>query len=166
MTLLRPTIQNFINQTFVPEFEELENALFELFIRLDIDNATGETLNQISQTVGAKYYDPDNLQMTRAIIKGTIAANNSRGTIRDIDNAFKIITGNTDNFVTVHFPKALVLWSAVDFDADIASVILAKMRKSVPADTEIISLEYFTSDSCRYDVDLYDSKYYSETLAE
>jgi hypothetical protein len=166
MTLLRPTIQNFINQTYVPELECLENSLFELFSRLDIDNATGKTLENISKTVGANFYNSENVDLTRIIIKGTITANNSRGTIKDIDNAFKLITGSSDSYVTIHFPKSIVLWSAVDFDDTISAVILEKMKKAVPGDSAIITLQFFSDDTCRYDRDFYDEKYYSETLAE
>ncbi len=158
------TLNQFISQTYLPEFIELENVLFQMFSRLDIDNATGETLRNLSELVGANYYDANNELLTKIIIKGTIAANNSRGNIFDVDSAFKTITGEQNSYTTVHFPKSLILWTPADLSADTLKVVYNKMVKAISADTELIAIEKYDENTCIYDTDFYDAKYYSETI--
>lgn len=160
------SLPTFISTVYVPEMQEAETVLFSLFSRLDIDNATGETLRNIGKIAGTTFFRADNEDLTRRIIKGTIAAMNSLGTIENVDTAFKIITGSDSSYINILYPKSLELCSAVDFDAETAQAIFDVMKKAVPADTNITQMIYFDSNTCQYNLHYYDDKYYAETIAE
>ncbi|MDB9989091.1 hypothetical protein OAD88_07020, partial [Flavobacteriaceae bacterium] len=164
------TVKQLCESFFVEHLEDLEVVLFQLFAKLDVDNATGQNLKNIAELVGAKYFSND-AELSRAFIKGTIAVNNGSGNFNDITSAWQLLTGS-DSYTKTCYPAAIELYCSTEYSSTIASAMLELMRKAVAAGIEIISIIHFTDDAAIYDVDLYDTvvhtpglKTYAKVLA-
>ena len=141
MTIVRTTLKTLLDTFYIPEFQELENTLFELFNKLNIDKEEGKTLKNIAELVGCSIFSETDLELSRLIIKGTIAAKNSRGTLTDVAATLKILTNDEDVIIEELYPGALQGKTTKDL-SNIKDIINQLMKLAIPAGVDWMGIVY------------------------
>ena len=88
------------------QIQDLENILFDLSTRLNIDNSVGVQLNNIGKIVGQLRNGQDDATY-RLFLKAKAGRNVSEGDIERVLSIWKIITGGTDIQVIESFPAGI-----------------------------------------------------------
>jgi len=101
-------ISDLMTALFGNQVQDLENAIRELYFRLDIDRMAGVQLDKIGTIVGQ-----DRLGFAddfyRVLIKVKIGVHVSEGEIERILTAWKLLTSTADVTLTERFPAKIKL---------------------------------------------------------
>lgn len=102
-----PQLMGVIN-AIADMFQLTEDAIYEMYGRLDIDASEGQQLDGIGGIVGIErqgYADAT----YRLLIKGKIAENTSTGTPEDIIQIYNILTSGTTAYIGELFPAKIFI---------------------------------------------------------
>lgn len=129
------------------EFQELENALWDLFTKRGIDSATDDALDMIGVRVGQRrngYGDDD----YRRFIRARIAANRSSGTRAQLITITRLVIDDPD--LTVKLRNETTATVVVNVGGVLAGstaeILLSFLIPAVAAGVRVI-LEYETEDT-------------------
>ena len=116
-------LQGLITALFGTQVQELEDALYPLFERLDLDSQEGKQLDGIGSIVGQSRLGLDD-DLYRIWIKARIGQNVSEGDIERIISVWKLINSPATTIQLVeHFPAEVALYSdaAIDIVLDLTT---------------------------------------------
>lgn len=120
------------------QIQDLEDILFGLNTRLDIDNSVGVQLNNIGLIVGQPRNGQDDITY-RLFLKAKAGVNVSEGDVERVLSVWKIITGGTIVQVIDQYPAAVELSSDVPVPDALASDAFALMQDVVSAGVRVLS---------------------------
>lgn len=122
-----------ILRSFGEEFQEIEDAFVQLRDERSIDTATGATLESIGRRVGEPPSGLDT-EIYRRRIRARIAANRSKGRVKDLIRVARLILAETDGTVprvslTREAPATMVAEVAEDaVSEDLADTLIVFLR--------------------------------------
>lgn len=134
----KPNIAGLISSLSSEQIQELENILFDIDGRLNIDNSIGAQLDGIGQIVG----QPRNGQgdeTYRIFLKAKAGQNVSEGDIERVLSIWKLITGGTVVQVIEYFPANVELFSDVPVPDELAAEVFELMQNVVGAGIRVVS---------------------------
>jgi len=120
------------------QIQDLENVLFDLNTRLDVENSEGVQLDGMGSIVGQPRNGQDDTTY-RLFIKAKAGQNVSEGDINRVLSVWKIITGGTVVQVIPSYPAAIELFSDVPVIDSLASAAFALMQDVVAAGVRVTS---------------------------
>ena len=120
------------------QIQDLENILFDIGTRLNIDNSIGVQLNNIGIIVGQPRNGQDDATY-RLFLKAKSGRNVSEGDIERVLSIWKIITGGTVVQVIENFPAEIELFSDIPVPDALASDAFDLMQDVVGAGVRVIS---------------------------
>ena len=120
------------------QIQDLENILFDIGSRLDIDNSEGVQLNNIGLIVGQPRNGQDDITY-RLFLKAKAGVNVSEGDVERVLSVWKIITGGTVIQVTDVYPAGVELFSDVPVPDALASAAFGLMQDVVSAGVRVQS---------------------------
>ena len=120
------------------QIQDLENILFDINSRLDIDNSEGVQLNSIGVIVGQPRNGQDDITY-RLFLKAKAGVNVSEGDIERVLSVWKIITGGTVIQVIDVYPAGVELSSDVPVPDALAADAFALMQDVVSAGVSVVS---------------------------
>ena len=120
------------------QIQDLEDILFDVNTRLDIDNSEGVQLNNIGLIVGQPRNGQDDITY-RLFLKAKAGVNVSEGDIERVLSVWKIITGGTIVQLTESYPAAVELSSDVPVPDALASAAFSLMQDVVSAGVRVLS---------------------------
>lgn len=136
----KPRLESLIDSTNI-QVQEIEDALFGLRIRLDIDSVGGIPLDMIGEIVGIERGGFDDATY-RSILKSKIGQNVSNGTPEDVITTFVAITGTEFVLYQDLFPGGIGLYSTVQIDPALIDLIYSLVEKTDPAGVRIDFIAY------------------------
>lgn len=120
------------------QIQDLENILFDIDTRLDIDNSEGVQLDSIGTIVGQSRNGQDDATY-RLFLKAKAGVNVSEGDVERVLSVWKIITGGTIVQVIDQYPAAIELFSDVPVPGELEVEAFALMQEVVGAGISITS---------------------------
>ena len=120
------------------QIQDLENILFDIGTRLDIDNSEGVQLNNIGVIVGQPRNGQDDITY-RLFLKAKAGVNVSEGDVERVLSVWKIITGGTVIQVIDVYPAGVELSSDVPVPDALAADAFALMQDVVSAGVSVVS---------------------------
>lgn len=120
------------------QIQDLENILFDISSRLDIDNSVGVQLNNIGLIVGQPRNGQDDITY-RLFLKAKAGVNVSEGDVERVLSIWKIITGGTIVQVIDQYPAAVELFSDVPVPGELEVAAFTLMQEVVGAGISITS---------------------------
>jgi len=115
----KPKVEAMVDALIGCQHQDLEDAYFTLFEQLNINNQVAGQLDQIGTIVGQNRLGLDD-ESYRIALKGRIGVNNSKGTIENIIQLFKLMTNASRVDVIENYPAEV----QVDIDVPINSTII------------------------------------------
>jgi len=101
-------ISDLMTALYGNQVQDLENAMRELYFRLDIDRMAGTQLDKIGTIVGQNRLGFSD-DFYRILIKVKIGVHVSEGTIEQVLTAWKLLTNSTEVTLTERFPAKIKL---------------------------------------------------------
>ncbi len=132
------------------QIQDLENILFDINTRLDIDNSVGVQLNNIGLIVGQPRNGQDDITY-RLFLKAKSGVNVSEGDVERVLSVWKIITGGTVIQVIDVYPAGVELSSDVPVPDALASDAFALMQDVVSAGVRVTSSIISPEDAFGFD---------------
>lgn len=127
---------------FTEQIQDLENAIYGLFGKLDIENIGGYQLDRLGAIVGQ-----DRLGQTdagyRLFIYAKIATNNSQGTAEEIMSIFKLITQSTFVQYFDLYPAAIQIMGDGSIDAALESFLKQTIENACVAGVSVDLIGFF-----------------------
>lgn len=120
------------------QIQDLENILFDINTRLDIDNSEGVQLNNIGLIVGQPRNGQDDITY-RLFLKAKAGVNVSEGDVERVLSVWKIITGGSVIQVIDVYPAGVELSSDIPVPDALASDAFALMQDVVSAGVSVVS---------------------------
>jgi hypothetical protein len=131
-----PRLWDLIGILFVQPVQDLENAAWPLYDRLDIDNGQGEQLDRIGTIVGlARSGWSDALY--RLLLKAKIGKNVSHGTLEDVIEVWRLLAQATRVQVVETYPAQIDLYSDTPIDGELSSFVGELMQQVVAAGVRV-----------------------------
>ncbi|MCP4481427.1 MAG: DUF2612 domain-containing protein [bacterium] len=131
-----------ITASFCNQIQDIENALCSLYGRLDIDNITGNDLDNIGKIVGQ-----DRLGFTddiyRILIYTRIAINVSGGIPENIISIFQILTQCTEVEFLEIFPAGVHIMANLEIDSSLTDYIKEALESSLAAGVTLSGVGYY-----------------------
>lgn len=124
-------LQNIIT-AFVEQIQNLEDSLFTVYGRLDIDNSKGAQLDGIGVIVdiARQGFDDDTY---RILLKGKIATNISDGTPEKIISAYNILTSGSESHLIEIFPAQIAIINTGTIVSGLESLVLTMVQNATAA---------------------------------
>ena len=120
------------------QVQDLEDALFGIGSRLDIDSSEGVQLDNIGTIVGQPRNGQDDMTY-QLFLKAKSGVNVSEGDVERVLSVWKIITGGTVVQVIDQYPAAIELFSDVPVPGELEVEAFALMQNVVGAGVSITS---------------------------
>jgi hypothetical protein len=120
------------------QIQDLEDILFDINSRLDIDNSEGVQLDNIGTIVGQPRNGQDDMTY-KLFLKAKAGVNVSEGDVERVLSVWKIITGGTIVQVIDQYPAAIELFSDVPVPGELEVEAFALMQEVVGAGISITS---------------------------
>lgn len=120
-------INKLLTALFGDQIQDLENAFRQMLFRLDIDNSIGIQLDGIGKIIDEPRQGLSDIDY-RVILKVKIGILNSKGTIEDIVNAWRLITGSDNVEVKEAFPAKIRLLTDQYLDSDTIAILLDRIK--------------------------------------
>ena len=120
------------------QIQDLEDILFDINSRLDIDNSEGVQLDNIGTIVGQSRNGQDDTTY-RLFLKAKAGVNVSEGDVERVLSVWKIITGGTIVQVIDQYPAAIELFSDVPVPGELEVEAFALMQEVIGAGISITS---------------------------
>jgi len=127
---------------FTEQIQDLENAIFGLFGKLDIENVSVDNLDRLGAIVGQ-----DRLGQTdagyRLFIYAKIATNNSQGTAEEIMSIFKLITQSTFVQYFDLYPAAIQIMGDGSIDAGLEDFLKQTIENACVGGVSVDMIGFF-----------------------
>jgi len=120
------------------QIQDLEDILFDINSRLDIENSEGVQLDNIGIIVGQPRSGQDDITY-RLFLRAKAGRNVSEGDIERVLSVWKIITGGTVVQLFENYPAEVELSSDVSVPDALASDAFALMQDVVSAGVRVVS---------------------------
>ena len=136
------TLAELIKALYTDQIQELENGMYELLSRLDINYMNGEQLKALARLVGQNITSLDATTM-RTLIHAKIAENASTGTFEDLYNVFYLMTQATDTTlirVKELFPATVEFETSGTIPAGLEQLTLDALQRTAPAGVKVKSI--------------------------
>lgn len=132
------------------QIQDLEDAIFGLNTRLDIDSSSGIQLDNIGEIVGrARSGQSDTIY--RLFLKATIGRNVSESEAERVISVWKIITQGTIIQLLEAFPAEVALYSDVELDVSLVDIAFALMQDVVGAGIRVTPTAVLVEDGFGFD---------------
>jgi hypothetical protein len=132
------------------QIQDLENILFDINTRLDIDNSEGVQLNNIGLIVGQPRNGQDDITY-RLFLKAKAGVNVSEGDVERVLSVWKIITGGSVIQVIDVYPAGVELFSDVPVADELAEAAFTLMQDVVAAGVRVTSSIISPEDAFGFD---------------
>jgi len=133
------------------QIQDLENILFDLNSRLDIENSEGVQLDNIGLIVGQPRNGQDDVTY-RLFLRAKAGRNVSEGDIERVLSVWKIITGGTVVQLFESYPAEVELSSDIPVPDALASDAFALMQDVVSAGVRVTSSIISPEDAFGFDL--------------
>jgi|GEM_PF-1593142 len=134
----RPNIEALITSLSGDRAQQLEDSLFTLYTRLDIDLSEGVQLDNIGELVGQTRGGQSDA-VYRLFLKAKAGKNVSEGDINQVLSVWKLITGGTAVQLIENYPAEVELYSDVPVPDELAAFAFAIMQEVVAAGVRVVS---------------------------
>ena len=121
------------------QIQDLENILFDIGSRLDINNSVGVQLDNIGTIVGQPRNGQNDVTY-RLFLKAKAGVNVSEGDIERVLSVWKIITGGTIVSLTEIFPASIELFSDIPVPGELEVEAFNLMQDVVAAGVSLVSV--------------------------
>jgi hypothetical protein len=118
------------------QVQDLEDAAWQFYGRLDIDSAIGVQLDRIGAIVGLSRSGWDDA-LYRSLLKAKIGKNVSHGTIEDVIGVWRLLARAGSVQVVETYPAQIDLYSDTPIDGSLAGFVRALMQKVVAAGVRV-----------------------------
>ena len=132
------------------QIQDLEDAIFGLNTRLDIDASLGQQLDNIGKIVGRERNGQAD-DIYRVFLKAVIGRNVSESEAERVISVWKIITQGTIIQLLEVFPAEVALFSDVELDASIVDIAFALMQDVVGAGIRVTPTAVLVEDGFGFD---------------
>jgi len=143
-----------IDALFGQQTQDIEDAGFSLYGRLDIDNSVGAQLDRIGGIVGlARRGWSDTLY--RILLKAKAGQNTSYGTIEDVISVWQLLAQANQVQVVETYPAQVDLYSDTPIHEEIAAFVRDLMQKVVVAGVQVdfLAIIYSATNAFGFDGD-------------
>lgn len=138
----KENLEKLIKDLYTTRTQSLENGLFQLYGRLDIDNSSGIQLDNIGTIVGQNRLGlPD--ATYRLFLKAKIGANVSEGDIPRVIDVWKLITNANVVQLLEAFPAEVDLYYDVPLDDSLTALAFVLIQNVVGAGIAVGFLAVF-----------------------
>lgn len=134
----KANIEGLLDSLGGQQIQDLENILFDISTRLDIDNSEGIQLDNIGKIVGQSRNGQSDLTY-KLFLKAKAGRNVSEGDIERVLSIWKIITGGTIVQLVEQFPASIELFSDVPIPGELEVDAFNLMQDVVAAGVSILS---------------------------
>ena len=134
----KANIEALISSLSSEQIQDLEDVLFDISTRLNIDTSVGVQLNNIGVIIGQPR-NGQNDATYRLFLKGKAGRNVSEGDIERVLSIWKIITGGSVVQVIEIFPANIELFSDIPVPDALASDAFDLMQDVVGAGIRVVS---------------------------
>lgn len=138
----KTNVEGFVDGLGGDQIQELEDALFDFFDRLDIDIATGQQLDNIGQIVGQDRLglaDP----IYRLFLKAKIGQNVSESEIERVIDVWKLITQANIILLLESFPAQVDLFTDVELPPTLVDAAFELIQNVVGAGIPVQTIGIF-----------------------
>ena len=125
------------------QIQDLEDALFGFYSRLDVENSVGSQLDLIGEIVGQGRKGLDDATY-RIFLNAKIGRNVSESDIERIISIWNIIAGASTTQVFENYPAEIELYSDSPLSDELAAIALPLMQDAVGAGVRVISSVIFS----------------------
>lgn len=132
------------------QIQDLEDAIFGLNTRLDIDNSSGVQLDNIGTIVGRKRNGQSDA-VYRIFLKAIIGRNVSESEAERVISVWKIITQGTIIQLLEVFPAEVALFSDVELDPSLVDIAFELMQDVVGAGIKVTPTAVLVEDGFGFD---------------
>lgn len=140
-----PNVLSF-TEILTDQIQDLEDAFNGLLTKRDIENSTGQQLDGIGEIVGIERQGLDDDEY-RLRIYFQIARNTSEGTIEDLINTLRILTGAEQVIVQEYFPASVTAMVGKSIPADLGDTTLVLIQDVVSAGVRVDSIGTFDEEN-------------------
>lgn len=142
----KPKFEAMLDAYFGNQVQDIEDATWTLFGRLDIDNSEGVQLDGIGLIIGEARQGKSDANY-RIYIKAKIGVNTSEGDIEKLLSVWSIITQDANVQLYELFPAAIVLYATVALPSDaFAQTVLGLLQAVAGAGISVDYLEIYDPD--------------------
>ncbi len=122
-------LQGLITALYGTQAQELEDAIWQLLTRLDINTSEGEQLDRIGEIVGQPRYGMAD-DLYRIWLKARIGRNTSEGDIERVISIWKLFNPEATTVQLVeNFPAEMAIYSDTGLDPSYSAEILEFMQQ-------------------------------------
>jgi hypothetical protein len=111
-------------QSYINQVQRIEDVCWDILERYTVDGADSARLDVLGRVVGVpRLWSSDDIY--RAVIRGKIRTNLSRGLTNDIIEVLQLVLGDTTFHITVSdmAPATALVWTAEAVDAETLTAI-------------------------------------------
>jgi hypothetical protein len=139
---------------FGQQIQEIEDAAYPFYGRLDIDGSQGVQLDGIGTIVGLARAGWDDA-LYRILLKAKVGKNVSRGTIEDVISVWQLLAQAGQIQVVETYPAQIDLYSDTPIDGAIAGFVRELMQKVVAAGVRVdfLAIVYSSTNAFGFDPD-------------
>ena len=127
----KPLIEGFLRSLANPT-QDLEDTLWDLLTKRDLDTAEGKQLDVLGEIVGESRKGKNDDDY-RIAIKAKIGQNISKATPEDVISVFILLVKANTAYFMEYFPAEAAIFADVNIEALDNAAILAFMQKVMPA---------------------------------
>ena len=136
--------------------QDIEDAAWPLYDRLDIDSAQGVQLDRIGAIVGLSRSGWSD-RLYRLLLRARIGKNVSHGTIEDVIGVWRLLAQANQVQVVETYPAQIDLYSDTPIDGDLSDFVAALMQQVVAAGVRVSFLAIIFSATNAFGFDPDDS---------
>lgn len=142
----KANLEAMLDAYFGDQIQDIEDALWTLFGRLDIDTAEGIQLDLIGSIIGESRLGKSDANY-RPYIRARIGINTSEGDIEKVLSVWSLLTYGADVQLIELFPAALCLYLTEALSSDtLAQTTLDLLQKVVGAGISVDYIEVYDPD--------------------
>ena len=134
----KPNIEGLLDSLGGQQIQDLEDILFDISTRLDIDVSIGVQLDNIGKIIG-QARSGQNDETYRLFLKAKAGRNVSEGDIERVISVWKIITGGSLIQVVESYPAEIELFSDIPVSDELAPAAFSLMQDVVAAGVRVVS---------------------------
>ncbi len=131
-----PRLLALIGILFGAQVQDLEDAAWQLYGRLDIDTVEGTQLDRIGAVVGLSRSGWSD-DLYRLLLKARIGKNVSHGTLEDVISVWRLIARADKVQVVETYPAQIDLYSDTPIDGELAAFVRELMQDVVAAGVRV-----------------------------
>jgi hypothetical protein len=147
-----PRLSSLIEILFGRQTQDIEDAAWQLYDRLDIDTCEGVQLDRIGTIVGLSRSGWSD-DLYRILLKAKIGKNVSHGTLEDVISVWRLLAQANKVQVIENYPAQVDLYSDTPIDGEISSFVRNLMQDVVAAGVRVDFLAIIFSSSNAFGFD-------------